>query len=138
MLAVGAECSLWGGVLYSSASSGLVSFFWSRQLNGLGRRFSGGPLKGLVGDLQVTIFMEFSKNIWCPFAVFCQNCSLSRCDGRIHEAKRRPGVFREVCSSSGSHVGRYPGRPGAPGKLPEVLESRVTGGLQSSRRNYTR
>ena len=80
LLAVGAsarcgeECYIRQLLLFSSASSVFVSFFWSRQLNGLGLR----PRQ--VGS-------------------------------------RRPGGVRE-----------------APGKLPKMLGNRVTGGLQSSRR----
>ena len=44
-------------------------------------------------------------------------------------------LSREGCSSSGGH---FRAREPAAGKLPEVLEKKVTGGLRSSRRNYTR
>ena len=36
LLAVGAECSLWELLLAVGRSAIFVSFFWSRQLNGLG------------------------------------------------------------------------------------------------------
>ena len=85
---------------------------------------------------------ERNRPDFMPFGAHSSTrSSLSRCDGRIREAKRGAGVFREVCSSSGSHFRRGdPGKwsPGssreAPEKLPEVLENTVTGGLQSSRR----
>ena len=51
------------------------------------------------------------------------------------------GKVRECSERSVAHLGAIFGaifvRLGAPGKLPEVLEDGVTGGLQSSHRNHT-
>ena len=61
-------CSLWGGVLYSSASSVFVSFFWSRQLNGLGLTASSS-LAGWCLGIPTVCWGQTVDRFWRAGAV---------------------------------------------------------------------
>ena len=54
------------------------------------------------GDLQGKILPWNVEMLGVRLGMLWQISGLSHCDGRIHEAERGPGVFREVSTSSGS------------------------------------